>query len=140
MNRTLTTPRLARSCQEDGFTLIELMIAILIVGLLGSIVIPVHVSQQREAAGETVKADVVSTGMEASAILMSNTADDVEAVVDVVETPGNTTRIFGSWDNYIIRTTNAEAKPSCWQFDSLTGETGACRPVADPLTDATRGF
>lgn len=49
------------SRKEDGFSLTELVIVIVIVGILAAIAIPIYANSQREAAIATLKSDVNST-------------------------------------------------------------------------------
>lgn len=61
-NRALWERRNIRS--EDGFTLVELLVVILVIGILSAIAVPVFLNQRNKAAEASVKSDLKSLGVE----------------------------------------------------------------------------
>jgi type IV pilus assembly protein PilA len=109
-----------RQSSEEGFTLVEILVVVALVGILTAIVVPIYLNQQKAAIARSVKSDVRSTAATVATALnynpvVSNMAAEVPVADRAKSSTGTvinigtsiaatTTRVTGNgtWAAYVI--------------------------------------
>lgn len=133
-----------REKNEDGFTLIELMVTILIIGVLTAIAVPVYLNQKKTATDKSVESDVRNAALNIETLIHESPGaekiiyiDSTGVICAVLNTatacPTGSPKIIksegvkmyitataGNVRNYTIRGWHANGKK--WTANSGTGD------------------
>ena len=76
--------------REEGFTLVELLVVIIIIGILAAIAIPLYLNQQAKAKDASLKSDLKNAQIEvANALVDDPTGATVSAAVAALPNSNN---------------------------------------------------
>ncbi|WP_169164675.1 prepilin-type N-terminal cleavage/methylation domain-containing protein [Cellulomonas taurus] len=146
------------SDRESGFSLIELLVAIIIIGILSAIAIPMFMSQRQKAVDTAAKSDVSTLGKEIATVFVDSqptkititgsqgghysmtatgtgvTDQDLGAVSDGVAVQNVVTIPAGgtlSRDNWCVWVHAENGQNKNWQYSATGGlKQGKCQDVA----------
>lgn len=111
---------------ESGFTLIEILVVILIIGILAAIAIPVFLNQRQVAIDTAVKSDVKNTAMAIQTYLTGHPNETFAPITEVRKmvkksNPDTTIRIMGDTTEYCVNGFNPNGKKyvsESWNYNN----------------------
>lgn len=140
--------RTALAKKESGFTLTELLVVIVIVGILSAVAIPMFLRQQEKAHDTAVKSDIANAALAADAYYVEDLSYPTTAAGfssddgAPLASPGTSYVAFVTGDNYVIY--GLSRSGSLFRMERSSGAgaekvTGAALPTAAPTTDGLTG-
>ncbi len=122
-------PHTGRTPEDPGFSLVEVLVVMLIVGVLVAIAIPVYLHQQAKANDASTKADVSHLAAEVATYFVDGRGTPT---LDFASVPGKVVLTDGATYSVDVNLTNGTARPASGAFANLGNETNWCVSLTDP--------
>ncbi len=113
---------------DEAFTLVELLIVMIIIGVLSAIAVPIFLRQRQAAHDSGVKADVTNLGKEIATFFVGGT----RGLVLTTPVPGQISITDGFSTTY-ARLTVGSVPPTLGASSGLDQPVGWCVALTDPL-------
>ena len=120
------------SQKDKGFTLVELLVVVVIIGILAGIAIPLFLSQKQKGVEAGIKSDLKNAATIQETYFVDESTYANQAAFETTEfraTPGNDIAVATATPTaYCIDGSNADGTDKIFSYDSATGliEDAAC--------------
>ena len=133
MDRAPTSGCWFRRDEQKGFSLVELLVAIVIIGILAAIAIPMVLNQRQSAWKATVATDLKNASIVVETWGMDHSGSFAafpvrNAINGIRVTEGNTIVVSPSATTFTILGSNANISPGGQTYDRAAGGLGKFAP------------
>jgi type IV pilus assembly protein PilA len=116
------------SCSA-GFTLVELLVVMIVIGILAAIAVPVFLSQRAKAHDTSTKADVSNLAKEVATYFVDGKGT---LALDFAAVPGSVVVADGAGYSATVNLTNGTAKPTSGSSTAMSSASAWCVALTDP--------
>jgi len=114
---------------DAGFTLVELLVVMIVIGTLAAIAVPVFLNQRAKAHDSSTQADVSKVGKEIATYFVDGSG---ALTLDFTTTPGSVVIADGGSYSTTVNLTNGTARPTSGVSANLGDADGWCVALTDP--------